>query len=48
MAESVRGGINSVSTGQFEAGKVIGLSHFQIMFHVVLPQALKKYHATDR
>ena len=41
MAESVRGGINSVSTGQFEAGKVIGLSHFQIMFHVVLPQALK-------
>ncbi len=41
MAESVRGGISSVNIGQFEAGKVIGLSHFQIMFHVVLPQALK-------
>lgn len=41
MAESVRGGINSVNIGQFEAGKVIGLSHFQTMIHVVLPQALK-------
>lgn len=41
MAESVRGGVGSVSPGQFEAGKVIGLSHIQIMFHIVLPQALK-------
>lgn len=41
MAESVRGGINSVSEGQFEAGKVIGLNHFQIMLYIVLPQALK-------
>lgn len=41
MAESVRGGINSVSSGQFEAGKVIGLTHFQLMTSVVLPQALK-------
>lgn len=41
MAESVRGGISSVNVGQFEAGKVIGLSHFQTMFHVVLPQAFK-------
>lgn len=41
MAESVRGGISSVNVGQFEAGKVIGLSHFQIMLYVVLPQALK-------
>ncbi len=41
MAESVRGGINSVAVGQFEAGKVIGLSHFQTMRFVVLPQAFK-------
>lgn len=41
MAESVRGGINSVSTGQFEAGKIMGLTHFQIMYNIVLPQALK-------
>ncbi|MGN0166100.1 MAG: amino acid ABC transporter permease [Lachnospiraceae bacterium] len=41
MAESVRGGISSVNAGQFEAGKVIGLSHLQIMLYIVLPQALK-------
>lgn len=41
MAESVRGGINSVNKGQFEAGKVIGMNHFQIMLFIVLPQAIK-------
>lgn len=41
MAESVRGGISSVNSGQFEAGKVIGLSHLQIMLYIVIPQALK-------
>ncbi len=41
MAESVRGGINSVNEGQFEAGRVIGLSHFQLMLNIVLPQAIR-------
>lgn len=41
MAESVRGGIDSVDIGQFEAGKAIGMKHFAIMRYVVLPQALR-------
>ena len=41
MAESVRGGIDSVDIGQFEAGKSIGLKHFEIMRFIVLPQAIR-------
>ena len=41
MAESVRGGIDSVDVGQIEAGKAIGLKHFGIMRYIVMPQALR-------
>ncbi len=41
MAEIVRGGIISVDKGQFEGAHSIGMSHFQTMNHVVLPQAVK-------
>lgn len=41
MAESVRGGIDSVDVGQVEAGKAIGLKHFGIMRYIVMPQALR-------
>ncbi len=41
MAEIVRGGIMSIDKGQFEGAHAIGMSHFQTMFHVVLPQAVK-------
>ena len=41
MAESVRGGIMSIDPGQTEGAKAIGMSHFQTMVHVILPQALK-------
>jgi len=41
MAETVRGGILSIDIGQTEGAKAIGLSHFQTMIHVVLPQALR-------
>ena len=41
MAESVRGGILSVDPGQTEGAKAIGMTHFQTMFYVVLPQALR-------
>jgi putative lysine transport system permease protein len=41
MAETVRGGIMSIEKGQFEGGMALGMSHFTIMFSVVLPQALK-------
>ncbi len=41
MAETVRGGIISIDNGQFEGGKAMGMSHFTIMFSVVLPQAFR-------
>lgn len=41
MAETVRGGILSIDSGQFEGGKALGMSHFTIMFSVVLPQAFR-------
>lgn len=41
MAESVRGGIISVDPGQTEGAKAIGMTHFQTMVHVILPQALR-------
>ena len=41
MAETVRGGIMSIEKGQFEGGMALGMSHFTIMFSVVIPQAFK-------
>ncbi|WRS27361.1 amino acid ABC transporter permease [Oscillospiraceae bacterium MB08-C2-2] len=41
MAESVRGAILAIDSGQFEGGKALGMSHFTIMFSVVLPQVLR-------
>ena len=41
LAEVVRGGINSIDKGQFEAAHALGMNHFQTMVNVVLPQAFK-------
>jgi polar amino acid transport system permease protein len=41
MGEIVRGGIESIPAGQWEAGKVLGMSYFKSMRYVVLPQALR-------
>ena len=41
MAETVRGGILSVDPGQTEGAKAIGMTHFQTMTSVILPQALR-------
>ena len=41
MAEIVRGGISSVPRGQKEAACAIGMTHWQSMVHVVLPQAVR-------
>lgn len=41
VAEIFRGGIMSIDPGQMEAGRSLGLSYWQTMFHIVLPQALK-------
>lgn len=41
-AEIIRGGIVSIDTGQKEAGLALGMTPFQAMRRVVLPQALKR------
>ncbi len=41
VAEIIRAGINSVPTGQMEAGLSLGLSYSQTMRHIILPQAVK-------
>ena len=41
MAEIFRGGIFSVDKGQFEAAHAIGMTHWQTMTTVVLPQAIR-------
>ena len=41
LAESIRGGINGVEKGQYEAAKALGISHGKVMFYIVAPQALR-------
>ena len=41
MAEIVLGGIISIDKGQFEGASSIGMSHWQAMLHVILPQVLR-------
>ena len=41
IAEIVRSGIQSVSTGQMEGARSTGMSFVQALWHVVLPQAYK-------
>jgi general L-amino acid transport system permease protein len=41
MAEVVRGGLQALPTGQFEAADALGLNYFKSMRLIVLPQALK-------
>jgi len=41
LAENVRGGLQAVSQGQYEAAHALGLSGFQTMALIILPQALR-------
>lgn len=41
MAEVVRGGINSIDQGQFEGAKSVGMSHWQTMQEIILPQVFR-------
>lgn len=41
MAETVRGGLQALPRGQYEAANALGLSYWQTMRRVILPQALK-------
>jgi len=41
MAEVVRGGLQAIPKGQYEAAQALGLSYWRMMGLIVLPQALK-------
>ena len=41
MAEVIRGGLQAIPNGQYEAAQAVGLSYWKMMRLVVLPQALK-------
>ena len=40
MAEIIRTGLTAVGKEQIRAAKVLGMTNTQIMFHIILPQAL--------
>jgi polar amino acid transport system permease protein len=42
FAEIYRGGIESIPVGQYEAGKVLGLTGNQTFFRIILPQVVKR------
>lgn len=42
FAEIYRGGIESISIGQYEAAEVLGYSRFQTFMRIILPQVVKR------
>ncbi len=42
VAEMVRSGIQSIHRGQTEASRSLGMNYFQSMYHVILPQAMRR------
>lgn len=42
IAEIFRGAIQSIDRGQMEAARSIGMTHFQAMRRIILPQAIKR------
>ncbi len=42
FSEIYRGGIQSISRGQYEAGQVLGMKQSQIFFRISLPQVIKQ------
>jgi len=41
IGEIMRGGIEAIPEGQWEAGKVLGMSYVKSMRHIILPQAIR-------
>ncbi len=42
FAEIFRGGIQSIPKGQYEGAKVLGFTYKQTMWHIILPQVVKR------
>ena len=42
IAEIVRAGINSIDDGQWQAARALGMRRWQVLRHVVLPQAFER------
>lgn len=42
FAEIYRGGIESISAGQYEAAKILGYNKMQTFFRIILPQVIKR------
>ena len=42
FAEIYRGGIESISVGQYEAAEVLGYNKTQTFIHIILPQVIKR------
>ncbi|MBO8158496.1 amino acid ABC transporter permease [Thermosyntropha sp.] len=42
LAEIIRSGIQSIDRGQYEAADVLGLTRFQTMTNIILPQVFKR------
>ena len=42
IAEVIRGAIQSIDKGQYEAAKSLGMNYFQTMAYIIMPQALKR------
>ena len=41
MSEIIRGGIDSIDKGQFEAAKAIGMTNYQLMKSIIFPQMFR-------
>lgn len=41
LAEVFRAGIESIPSGQMEAARSVGMSYYQAMRHIILPQAIR-------
>ena len=42
MGDLVRGAITSLPKHQFESGQALGLTNFQLYYHIIIPQVLRR------